>query len=399
MRIGICGPVNPAALSEFLNCDSIPNVNGGASSVNTYVKELLRNGYKVIVFTSVVPSSAKHDRVLKGDRLEIHIVHSNPGVFLSHSLSRFYMVGRLKKYMQKYINKMDVLHAQWTYDFALAAKSFENQLPVFCTVRDWSPYMVTVQNGLKRVQWLFYNIMSKKVLNSKNIQFIANSYYTQTQILSAYPTKNVPIIFNSVDKTLIIEKKQLLTTYPSFISIAASASEKRKNIYTLLKAFLRFRIKHKDATLRLVGSGFTESNALMQEYKRKGMLEGVILCGFKNHTELMGEIDKVNCLVHPSIEETFGNILIEGMARGVVVIGGEKSGAVPQILGNGEYGILCDVTDEESLSNAMEKTLDSVFCKRMSEKALLYTKETFSSLAVMKEHVVLYERMLKEKQS
>lgn len=395
MTIGICSPINPASLGDFFDTEALPNINRGASSVNTYVKELLRNGHYVIVFTSNVPSTETTDYVLKGHNIEIHIIHSNPGIFITHALSRFYMVRRLRKYIQQHINRLDVLHAQWTYDFALAAKSFENRIPVFCSVRDWSPYIITVQSGLKKLQWRLYNVLTSLVMQSENIHFIANSAYTRGQILSAYPQKEVHTIFNPIDKDYIVKEKISYTKEPSFISIATSATEKRKNIDTLIKAFSIFHHKYRRATLRLVGGGFTDNNDLMKEYASKGLLEGVILCGFKNHKDLIQEIDKVNCLVHPSLEETFGNILIEGMARGAIVIGGEKAGAVPQVLGNGEYGILCDVTDVNSLVAAMEKSLNIDFSKNLSEKALKYTMESFGSFAVMEKHIRLYEKYLK----
>ncbi len=390
MNIGICSPINPASLEEFLDkTERIPDINGGATSVNTYVKELLRNDHQVVAFTCAVPSDRTTDYVLRGKNIEIHVIHSNPGVFLSHAFSRLYMVNRLKSYISQYIDKLDVLHAQWTYDFALAAKSFEDRIPVFCTVRDWSPFILSMQSGLKKIQWHFYNMLTHKVLASDKIQFIANSSYTRNQILAAYPQKDVPIIFNPIDKELILEDIKPKTNYPSFISIATSISDKRKNVITLLKAFSKFRVKHSEASLRLVGGGFTESNRDFIECREKGLLDGVILCGYKKHRDLIKEIDGVNCLVHPSLEETFGNILIEGMSRGKLVIGGEKSGAVPQVLGNGKYGILCDVTNVDDLVKAMEKSLERD-CDRICKDALSYTRDNYSSYAVMIKHLELY---------
>ena len=56
MKICICGPVTPFELRDFISSEeSVIELNKGASAVNTYVKELLRNGHEVVIVTSDVP--------------------------------------------------------------------------------------------------------------------------------------------------------------------------------------------------------------------------------------------------------------------------------------------------------------------------------------------------------
>ena len=163
MYIGICGPVNPKTLSAYLHgVAKIPDINKSANAVNTYIVELLRNGHHVIVVTTDVPGF-KEDVVLKGDNILIHIVRSNPGLYFTSTLSRLYMIPRLKKVLKLYVAEMEVLHAQWTYDFALAAKRFEKELPVFCTVRDWCPYIMSIHKGFKKMQWFIYYLIFKNL--------------------------------------------------------------------------------------------------------------------------------------------------------------------------------------------------------------------------------------------
>lgn len=395
MKIGISGPINPIELKEFFPQDiKLPNINKGASAVNTYVKELLRNDHKVIVFTSSVPSKLQDNLVLKGKNIEIIIVQSTPGIYLTHALSRLYMINRLKKVIKENINRIDILHAQWTYDFALASKAFENRIPVFCTVRDWCPYIITVQLGLKKIQWYLYYVIFRKVLSSKKIIFIANSEYTKEKIISEYPKKDIPIIYNPIDKELIIDDKIQEYNRPIFISIASSAKERRKNIPLLLDAYKKFHMKYPESLLKLVGGDFVLENSFMKELDKKGMLEGVELCGYKTHKDLITEIDKSTCLIHPSLEETFGNILIEGMSRGLTIIGGIDSGAVPKVLGYGRYGILCDVTKSDDILYAMEISMDHDYTERLRSKMHIYLKDNYSSDIVMKKHIQLYKTKL-----
>ena len=64
-------------------------------------------------------------------------------------------------------------------------------------------------------------------------------------------------------------------------------------------------------------------------------------------------------MVHPSLEETFGNILIEAMACKCLPIGGIDSGAVPYVLQHGKLGVLCDVRSPKAIFNAMQTVYNS----------------------------------------
>ena len=393
MKICICGPVNPFELREFISSEeSVIELNKGASAVNTYVKELLRNGHEVVIVTSDVPLNISQDLTYYGEKLTIHILQSKPGIFLYHGFSRFYMVSRLKKYLKKIAPLVDVVHCQWTYDYTMAARSIEDIVPVFCTVRDWCPYIKQVQSSFfKRIQWNLYYLQFKYVMNSKKITFIANSEYTKDCILSSYPEKKVSIIYNPIDKNLILAKKKKKIDNPTFISIASSATEKRKNIPKLLEAFSSFLTISPNAKLLLVGNGFCEDNPELKVFAAKGLLKNVELLGRKTHMEVIAAIDDSTCLIHPALEETFGNILLEGMARCVCVIGGDKSGAVPLVLNKGKCGILCDVTSVASMVDAMKKALNLKETQSLIEEGTSRLLGSYSSDVILEKHLQLYK--------
>ena len=390
MKILICGPVNPLELVDFLNKgQDVPKVNLTVMAVNTYVKELLRQGHTVKVVTSFIPGWEK-DVILHGDRLTIHIVHSNPGIFIFHGFSRLYMIPRLKKAIGLYVKDCDVIHAQWTYDFAYAAKSFSSVIPVFCTVRDWCPYILSLQHGFRKCQWYIYIYIFRKVFASDQIHFIANSDYTYNSIINAYPQKKVSVIYNPIDKVLITDQKVNILDRPVFISISGSVFEERKNILKLLEAFKLFRETHDNSILKIVGDYDGLSDEKRKDFQNKGLLQHVVFCGKLSHNELMHEIDNSSCLVHPSIEETFGNILIEGMARRVLVIGGIDAGAVPFVLDNGNCGILCDVKNVYAIKDAMERSLNKELYNSIVNKATEMINVKFRSDSVVLQHIKLF---------
>ena len=93
---------------------------------------------------------------------------------------------------------------------------------------------------------------------------------------------------------------------------------------------------------------------------------------------------RFDLLAVPSLQEPFGFVLIEAGAAGTPVVA-SRVGGIPEIVSDGENGILCDPAAPEQLSEAI--------CRLLSDKALRETygrslkaqvREKFSKQAVMK---------------
>ena len=170
---------------------------------------------------------------------------------------------------------------------------------------------------------------------------------------------------------------------------------KGKNIENLLHAFLLVRKEHPTLELYLVGLPFVETNKTVQLWKKQGLLENVVLLGPVSHSELINLYDQSIIMMHPSLEESFGNTLIEAMARKVAIIGGEKSGAVPFLLENGKSGYLCNVKSIISIKNAILFLLEhpkrrQILTINGHEQVL----RDFSEDTVIKNTLLLYKNIL-----
>lgn len=391
MRIAIVGYFNPKCISDFLSDENIPDVNKAATAVNTLVVAFLKAGHYVKVFTSF-PEKCDN-MIFKGENVEVHLVSSYSKAKLTGLFSQVYMVKRLINLMEGQIDDVDVIHAHWTYAFALAAKHFAGKKKIVCTVRDWCPYILSIQTSLKnKISWIIRYIIFRKVMKGDSIKFIANSQYTYDRILSEYPQKEVHIIPNPIDQSLIVSEKINPNIMHRFISIAQSIDDKRKNIPTLLKAFELYKKEQPDAVLTLVG--YYSKNGELYKGVIHNLSDSITFTGVLSRKEIISLIDESSCLIHPSLEETFGNILLEAMARKVPCIGGEKSGAVPYVLGNGKCGILCDVTDYKDVFEAMKKANDSNYRNSIIDNATKMIKELYSSDIIGNKHISFYERLL-----
>lgn len=114
-----------------------------------------------------------------------------------------------------------------------------------------------------------------------------------------------------------------------------------------------------------------------------------------NRSDIIEIIDNSIMMVHPAFEETFGNILLESMARGVITIGGRSAGAVPYVLEKGNSGILCDISSALQICNAMESVICEIGSNTfLQNNALRWVGCNFTNSAVAKQHILLYTNLL-----
>jgi glycosyltransferase involved in cell wall biosynthesis len=395
MRIGIAGPFKPSVVSDYLySGQEIPDIHRSTTSLSELVRRFIIAGHKVVVFTYT--REKQRDVCLNGERVKIYITSSYKPYKGAIVFSRLSMIKMLRKIMDKEVSNLDVLHAHWTYDYAAAAASYTDRIPVFCTVRDWCPRILKLQKGLgDRLYWIVNWFVYKYVMSMDKIRFIANSDYISSMIKHSYPSKQVEVVYNIIDDRIIIDSHAKVNGKIVFVAVSQSAGYKLKNIYRLLLAFNSYHKKNNNTELWLAGAGFTKDGKEVQEWSKEGLIDGVVLCGYVNHDSLMTLFDKATCLVHPSLEESFGNTLIEGMARHIPVIGGENSGAVPFVLGHGEYGILCNVYDVEDMERAMKLIENRSYVETLTQKAYGVLKEKYDSDHIVKQHLSLYQNALK----
>lgn len=392
MRIGICGPFNPQSVSSYIDDpQSIPDINNTATAVNIFVEELLQQGHDVIVFTVVNDSQYYH---ISGQNINIYLIPNKPP-FISkgHIFSFLYLPKRIANKIREHLPELDVLHAQWTYEPALAASFFAKEIPVFCTVRDWCPYILSLQRSFRnRITWYARLLIFRKLMKSSDVHFIANSKYTYSRIKNDYSDKEIQIIPNPFKKELILDTKINNDIRHQFVSISQSIEDPRKNIEIMLLAFQHYRKSYPESQLHLIGS-YSEKSNKYRNWKNAGLLHGVCLHGRISHDKVFTILDSASCLIHPSLEETFGNILIESMSRCVPCIGGEESGAIPQVLGYGKYGLVCNVKDYRSILKAMLTMNDANIYSNIQNQATMMLRLNYSSDVIVKKHIDLYNHI------
>lgn len=394
MRIGLIITVDRYTLLPYINCEKDRDTVTrncrpiGAPSVNALIHSFLKAGHFIRIFML-----AKQAFIVKTPQLEIFAAQSYDRYPAKYIIGSFKDTKSLRQLMHDNISDLDVLHAHWTYENAYSALPYAQQMPVFCSVRDIASYIWRIETPKNKITWTFKVLMNHIVLTNKHIHFIANSPYTAAVIKKKFG-KDLPVIPNSIKDSFIKHGSHIPPKNFRILCISSS-NDRRKNIISLLCAYRMFKSAHHGTTLQLVGAPFTDSSKAVRQWAKAGLLDGVELVGLVTHDGLTTYIDQCSVFVTPSLEETFGNTLLEAIVRKVPVIGGEKSGAVPYVLLHGRAGYLCDVSSPKSIS----ETLDYVFqhqneTKLKTEKAYNIILNRYNEKTVCDKHIRLYEKYM-----
>lgn len=396
MKIGIAGPIASGLFSDYVDEQYKPIMerldNAVAPAVTTLALELLNLGHELVIFTK--DSRLETVEVLKGEKITIYVAPRNSKLsFIKHPFLSTYV--SIKNIFKMHNGHLDVLSVHWTRDYAMAATYYQKKgVPVYVTIRDIIPYILKQQRGLEKLSWYIIYLKNEWVLRRKKFNFIANSEYT-SRMVAKYWGKTVPVIPNPVsDVFLDLSSQNRSDKAFTIISISvASPLDTRKNILSLLRAFKNLYAKFPDMNLKLVGGKFTLDNPEVQKIREEGLLNGVELCGRLSHPKTIELLQISNLMVHPSLEETFGNTLVEAMAVGCPILGGIHSGAVPDVLDNGNAGYLCDVTDVDDIM----KNIEYIYLNRMEVEskatyAKSYCRKKYSSKQVANQYLKLFTK-------
>ncbi|MTI29573.1 glycosyltransferase family 4 protein [Xanthovirga aplysinae] len=387
MKIGIAAPISVNAFWKYLDLSEEEKLLGmGAPSVDNLVNGLLEKGHSVAVYT--LDMRVDQLKILKGDRLTIYLGHYRP-VGRHRSLSFF---SKERKQIKEFIRKdqPDIVNAHWTYEYAWAA--IDSGYYHLISFNDHAGEILKFRKDYYR----FLRFLMDALVRRKGQNFNVNSPYLQQKL--GQLGKALPVIANPIEENLILDRAKKVNGkgVVKLISILNGWSV-RKNGDTAIAAFALLRRKWgAKVELHMFGDGFGPHEGGEQWAKSNNWTQGIYFHGEVPHQKLMNQLDDFDILIHPSREESFGNVLIEAMARGLPVIGGENSGAVPYVLNYGKNGILVDINSKKAIAGAVEKLItDADLYTNFSNDGLAYVRN-FSKSKIADQYLELYRNILLE---
>lgn len=380
MHIGIAGPADLDLLSDRLVG---PKPLGGgirAPIVSNLARHLLDRGHTLTVFT-LSPNCGDQGKFV-GPLLNLIVL---PYRRRLRWIDAFRSERRLLAAAMTG-SDCDIFHAHWTYEYALAALSTKR--PTLVTVHDWSPQVLRHHRHIYRLVRLGMQVRTIR----KAPELTANSPYIAGKVQQFFH-RAVPVVPNGVG---IPDRVADRRVNPYFVAGALNNGfSNLKNVEVLLQAFGEMRAHDAHATLRLAGSGYGPGEPAYLWATAQGYLDGVEFLGAIPPSSVPDFMRSLDLFVHPSLEESFGMVLLEALKEGTAVVAGKASGAVPWVLGNGLAGTLVDVESPKSLGRAiLELAADPNGRRESAAAGFRYIRSNFSLDYVVDLYEWEYQRIV-----
>ena len=175
------------------------------------------------------------------------------------------------------------------------------------------------------------------------------------------------------------------------LALAVGRLIAQKDHATLLRAFARVRAGLPQARLAILGAGPLEgeTRALAAEL---GLADAVSLPG---RTAIRDWLERADVFVHTSRWEGFGIVLLEAMLAGLPIVATAVS-AVPEVVADGETGVLVEAGDVGGLAAALEALLaDRERAAALGEAGRKRAREEFAVARMAERTAAVYEDALR----
>lgn len=194
---------------------------------------------------------------------------------------------------------------------------------------------------------LFSASMTQRIKNEiekSDVINVLSTYAKMTFIKHGVPEEKLMISIPDLKlKNPILEQKRNNNKY---IILYVGRIDIMKGIQYLLLAFDKLKIKNSE--LWLVGNRSVEIDPIISKYKS----EKIKSLGYKKNNELLKIYNKASIFVLPSIQESFGMVLLEAQSLKIPIIASRNSGA-PDLLEKGFNIKLYDPCDVKSLMDLL----------------------------------------------
>jgi glycosyltransferase involved in cell wall biosynthesis len=165
-----------------------------------------------------------------------------------------------------------------------------------------------------------------------------------------------------------------------------------KGVDVLLRASLLVREELPAATGYVVGAG---EDVAHLDGERRALEAPVQFLGTRH--DARGLMDAFDVFVLPSRVEGLPVALLEAMALGKPIVA-TRAGGVPEVLTDGESGLLVDIGDEVALAAAVVTLLkDRDLGRRLGARARQVVQERFSAQTMAQSYLDVYRAVLGEK--
>lgn len=243
----------------------------------------------------------------------------------------------------------------------------------------------------------------RKYLNEGVDHFVAISYCIGQMLLEyGVPQDKVSVVRSAVDpapyqrlnrgECSSLWRKKLGIDPKLFLFGSASALSDQKAPDVLLNTIALMKKQGPLGFHCIMAGDGDMKEQLLKQQRELGLEKDVTFTGFvENIPELLSALD---CLLLPSRNEGLGTLVLEGMLAQTPVIG-SSVGGIPEMIHQGETGLLVPKEDPRALAEAMSQMMgDSALRQNCSGAALKLVQTQFSLENMVKGNWEVYNHVL-----
>jgi glycosyltransferase involved in cell wall biosynthesis len=233
------------------------------------------------------------------------------------------------------------------------------RLPTVCTIHVMPSLDVKTRTKLHQsVEWFVLRHFCDRVIS---VSEGAREYHIQ---ISGSSPEQVTTIYNGIDLSAFVNmdnarerevaRTELGIPQDANVLITVAVLRPPKGIQFMIRALPQVLTSHPNTYYLIVGSG-SHQDSLIAEADKAGVRERVIFAGLRKDVPRLLAASDV--FVLPTLTEALPTVLAEAMGAGLPVIA-SRVGGVPEMIADGQNGLLVEPEDPDSLSPACIRLLD-----------------------------------------
>jgi glycosyltransferase involved in cell wall biosynthesis len=377
----------------ILNHELTPLGGGAGRATHNIAKRLVETGHEVQCLTT----NANGAYPVREDR-DGYTIHRVPGfrkvsgqnrlgpTFLSYILCGRWRAARILKEF-----KPDVVHAFFTIPGGL--------LGIWCKRKAGVPLVVSLRGSdvpgydpSKRMVNRLVPII--RHIWKKSDAVVALSAGLLELARRTDPLPGATWIHNGVNAADFPKKSWMESGDGTLRLLTVARLEPFKGVDVLLEALAKLlRDGQSGFHLRIIGDGSVRG-ALESKVVELGLGRYVEFCGSVRPNEMAGVYSGADCLVHPALNEAFGQVLTEAMCCGLPILA-TCTGGIPEIVKDGTHGWLVPPSDPGALADALARVLAAPYRQlvALGRANADYVRTSFSWDAIASAYAGVYERL------
>jgi glycosyltransferase involved in cell wall biosynthesis len=235
--------------------------------------------------------------------------------------------------------------------------------------------IITVSEAVRRVKIEKSNVSPEKVITIHNgidtSLFTSHSNTSKQQFRKSLGIPDNVLLLGSVGRL-----------HPS------------KGFSDLISALVKIKSKLKSVKVIIVGDGKLSNNLKLQ-VKYDKLSDAIEFIGLRN--DVPDILSALDIFVLPSLWEAFGIAILEAMAAGKPVVA-TSVGGIPEVVIDGETGILVPASDPDALANAIIRLIeDEELRVKMGNAGRKRVLKHFTIQKMVNKTEQLYQELMIEK--